>query len=353
MLFFSGGSAFRETAGELARRGEPMVHLVTPFDSGGSTAELRRVFAMPAVGDIRARILAIAPASAGVSVLNLRLPTGSAGEAFAALDALVARTHPLLRAVPSRWRRRVSGLLGEVREVLPPDFDPRWASVGNLVLTALYLEHGRSISRAAALFGRLVGARGMVRLVADANAHLCVRLKNGQTITGQHLFTGKTTPPIASPVKDLWITPSLYGETPLRVPLAPETGRLIRRAGLIVYPVGSFYSSVLANLLPEGTGGAIRRARCRKVFIPNAIADPESLGLSLKGQVEHILKYAPVTHVLVDDTWRGYPGGIPARWLRDMGIRLVRRGIMDAGGRLEGEAAADILIGLKQAEPEA
>jgi 2-phospho-L-lactate transferase/gluconeogenesis factor (CofD/UPF0052 family) len=44
---------------------------------------------------------------------------------------------------------------------------------------------------------------------------------------------------------------------------------LIREAELICYPMGSFYSSLIANLLPKGVGKAVSRNPCPKVFIPN------------------------------------------------------------------------------------
>ena len=56
IVFFSGGTALTETSRVLARYGLPAVHLITPFDSGGSSAVLRQAFNMPAVGDLRNRI---------------------------------------------------------------------------------------------------------------------------------------------------------------------------------------------------------------------------------------------------------------------------------------------------------
>ena len=60
ILFFSGGSALRSTARELKRLTHNSVHLMTPFDSGGSSARLREAFDMLAVGDVRNRLMALA-----------------------------------------------------------------------------------------------------------------------------------------------------------------------------------------------------------------------------------------------------------------------------------------------------
>ena len=50
ILFFSGGTALAPVAAELSRHTRNAVHVITTFDSGGSSAELRRAFDMPAVG---------------------------------------------------------------------------------------------------------------------------------------------------------------------------------------------------------------------------------------------------------------------------------------------------------------
>lgn len=65
----------------------------------------------------------------------------------------------------------------------------------------------------------------------------------------------------------------------------------ILSADLICYPFGSFFSSVIANLLPAGVGQAVSETPCPKVFIPNTLPDPECTGLSLPGQVHTLLRH--------------------------------------------------------------
>src|SRR6056297_3176333 len=59
ILFFSGGSALRAVSQRLIEYTYNSVHIITPFDSGGSSAMLRQAFGMPAVGDIRNRLMAL------------------------------------------------------------------------------------------------------------------------------------------------------------------------------------------------------------------------------------------------------------------------------------------------------
>src|SRR5688572_20913617 len=64
LLFFSGGSALRGLSRKLKLYTENSAHLITPFDSGGSSALLRDTFGMPSVGDLRNRLMALADETA-------------------------------------------------------------------------------------------------------------------------------------------------------------------------------------------------------------------------------------------------------------------------------------------------
>ena len=57
ILFFSGGTALRGVSAELVYYTHSSIHIITPIDSGGSSAVLRDAFGMPAIGDIRNRYL--------------------------------------------------------------------------------------------------------------------------------------------------------------------------------------------------------------------------------------------------------------------------------------------------------
>jgi len=63
LLFFSGGSVLNEIARMLKLYTHNSIHLITPFDSGGSSQVLRDAFEMPAVGDVRSRLMALADES--------------------------------------------------------------------------------------------------------------------------------------------------------------------------------------------------------------------------------------------------------------------------------------------------
>ena len=188
---------------------------------------------------------------------------------------------------------------------MPVDMDLAGASIGNLILTSGYLSLDRQLEPVVRVFSGMVQARGVVMPVADSCAHLCVRLENGEVIVGQHRFTGKTATAITSPIHDMWLSASLDDPSPVSVPIQPRLAHVIRTADLICYPVGSFFSSVMANLLPLGVSCAVREAACPKVFIPNLGTDPELFGLTVQDQVAYLLRFGA----------DGCPAGQALNWL--------------------------------------
>lgn len=341
LLFFSGGSALNQLCRALIKHTHNSIHIITTFDSGGSSAVLRRAFKMPAVGDIRNRLMALADPSAQgnpevVRLFAHRLPADrSPARLEGLLRDMVAGRHPLVAAVADPMRKIIRNHLRHLREALPPGFDLRGASVGNLVLTGGYLNSGRHLDPVIFLFSKLAEARGVVRPVRNTHLHLAAELADGRTLVGQHLLTGREHPPISSPVKRLFLSRGGRGAVPARIAIHDKLRRLIAQAELICFPMGSFYTSLIANLLPEGVCQAVAEADCPKVFIPNPEGDPEQLGLDLPGMVETLLTYlrdgcrtaAPTERLLnlvLVDSRAPYPGGRPdKRALGRLGVTVV------------------------------
>ena len=53
--------------------------------------------------------------------------------------------------------------------------------------------------------------------------------------------------------------------------------------------MGSFFGSLLVNLLPIGVGKAIIQRHCPKIYIPNTGHDPEMFGYSLTDCIQRII----------------------------------------------------------------
>ncbi len=95
--------------------------------------------------------------------------------------------------------------------------------------------------------------------------------------------------PLTSPVKRLFLSQWLDRYTPASCLLKGKNRKLIESADLICYPHGSFYSSMLANLLPKGVGRAIAGRNCPKVYIPNQGKDPEQIGMNHELMINTLL----------------------------------------------------------------
>lgn len=297
ILFFSGGSALKDLSRDLTRYTKNSIHLLTPFDSGGSSAKLREAFSMPAVGDMRSRLMALADYSITgnpevYTLANHRLPFKAEQKALRdLLDAFIQGEHHLIREIPNPLQELIRLQLRFFMEAMPDDFDLRGASVGNLILTGGYLNYKQHLDPILYLFSKLLAVQGVVRPVTDDNLHLNVKLASGETLTGQHRFTGKECPPICSPIQEIWLSASLEDTTPVCSELPEKIARLIQDAELICYPPGSFYSSLIANLLPEGVAEAIAGNTCPKVYVPNLGDDPEQFGMTLGDSIDRLLGY--------------------------------------------------------------
>jgi CofD-related protein of GAK system len=362
LVFFSGGTALRETARQLIRHTHNALHVITPFDSGGSSAELRRAFAMPAVGDIRNRLMALADLTAPGSrelfaLFTYRLSRRESGPALRAeLVRIVQGAHVLVSLVPEPARSHLMARFGLFLDAMPADFDLRGASVGNVALTAGWLAHGRRLAPAIDEMAGLVNARGLVRSVADCDMHLAAELEDGTVVKGQHRLTGKEAGPIDSPVARIWLTDSLDSAVPASVSMDESLDDRIAGADLICYPVGSFYSSVVANLLPDGVGAAVARCRGPKVFVPNPGSDPELLGHGVERQAVLLRHYLAASgascgscvldHIMVDGR-APYPGGLDPVRLAAQGLRVIDRPLLaDEPGRFDPVRLARALVSL-------
>ncbi|MCP5040412.1 MAG: GAK system CofD-like protein [bacterium] len=296
ILFFSGGSALAKTCRKLKRYTHNSIHLMTAFDSGGSSAEIRRVFHVLSVGDLRQRMMSLADETARGNPEIFRLFSHRLAEDQAAatlgteLDALVSGEHELVRKVSGPLRRLVRTHLRDFQRRMPKDFDLRRASVGNLVIAGGLLTHDGDIDAVLFLFSKLVEVRGLVLPITAQDAQLAATLQNGERVVGQHRLTGKEVPPIESRIVDISLVASMDDPKAVAVNAEEKICSLIREADLICFPTGSFYSSLLANLLVRGVGRAIAEAPCPKIFVPNMGCDPEQLGMSLGDSVVRLIE---------------------------------------------------------------
>lgn len=362
ILFFSGGSALNGISRSLKRYTFNSIHLITPFDSGGSSQVLREAFDMPAVGDLRSRLMALADETELgqpdiYALFNSRLSTSAPQETLKAeVGAMIDGKHPLITAISSPMRTLIRSFLQDFHDAAPPTFDYRNASIGNLILAGGYLSNDRLLEPVLFLMSKMVDVRGTVRAVVDVNLQLGVDLADGQRIIGQRGISGKETRPITAPVRRLFLSDGSDEISPDSVPVPTQNRELIMQADLICFPPGSLFSSVIANLLPAGVGRAVAASDVPKVYMPSLGHDPEAIGLCLADQVAALL--APmlddagqdvavsrlISHVICDDGW---PADECAEVTDRLGIPCFRFPLVEeTPDRYDRKRICDLLVSL-------
>ncbi|NDV27903.1 GAK system CofD-like protein [Desulfovibrio sp. JC010] len=366
IVFFSGGTALNGLAAELAKVNPACAYIITTFDSGGSSAALREVFDMPAVGDVRNRLLALAdtvsPEKANiVEMLNTRLPSYADRTAlYGQLSHLANGSHTLMDGFSEVVRKILSERFALFIELAGDSFDPVNASLGNIVLAAGFMAHQRVLAPPIAQLSRLIGARGIVRASTVDNGHLAVRLVNGEILAGQHLFTGKERDPVASPIDGMWICSGVDDPWPRPVHASSLAINLVNDADLIVYPMGSFYSSTLAAVSPQGLGQAVSNNSCPKVFIPNMGFDPELIGHDINLQVERLLEILrmdnaayissdkALNYIIIDSESGNYQEEQDFTALEKLPLKVIDRRLVsdESGGLIDPRLLSPILMEL-------
>lgn len=365
ILFFSGGTAIRDLSRAIKLYTHNTIHLITPFDSGGSSAVIRDAFDAPSIGDLRNRLMALADETIRGNPEIYRLfayrfeNEEDQAQLVRRIEKMVVGAHPFVASIPDPLRHIVCTHLRYFRDNMPADFDLRGASVGNLVLIGGYLNNDRDIDSVIFLFSKLVAVLGTVRLVTDVPLHLAARLADGTRIVGQHALTGKEVAPLTSRIEEIELVKSLTDPVPESVAISDKNARYISQSDLICYPMGSLWTSVVANLLPQGTGRAIVASGNPKIYIANTGKDPEQVGMTIGDSIEALFRYVAkdagpdtkieqvVNYVLVDSTSREYDDRLDTAKIRDLGVELIDLPLVDREtSRLDPVGLAEILISL-------
>jgi len=148
-------------------------------------------------------------------------------------------------------------------------------------------------------------------------------------------MTGKEFAPLSLAVKRLFLTRRLDKCVETETTVRKKNRKLISKSDLICYPPGSFYSSLLANLLPHGVGKAIADTDCPKVYIPSLGPDPEQIGMTFDRMVTTLIKQLRVdagngctedrllNFILLDSKTGIYPSRISRELVHALGVQII------------------------------
>jgi len=288
VVLISGGDGASSVAEALKNYTHNSKHIVTMYDDGGSSRVIRDAFNMPPPGDLRNVLMHMTdPSARGGSkiaeVFKHRLskteyePKHLQDE----LDSFILLSHPKLLLVERGLGNIISLYLNHFNKEKPNNFDLRGASIGNLVMTGCYLLHGYDFENAVYLISSLAKVKGTAIPVTLGNYYLGAELADGTKVYGQANVT-RQNDRYDSPIRRLFFVKNRQaGANELRVEANERAVSALREADLIVYSIGSFYTSILCTLLTHGILDAIKQSNAPKIFLANAVADDETKGLSL------------------------------------------------------------------------
>ncbi|GIW06809.1 MAG: putative gluconeogenesis factor [Dehalococcoidia bacterium] len=244
-----GGTGIVAVARGLLEHGMEVTAVVATTDNGRSSGLARRLFDIPAPGDIRNVISAFATEVSIRDAFEYRLTTPTLPE-----------------------------LTG--------------AAFGNLVLGVLTKTSG-SFEEAVTIAARIAGTRITVEPVTAVSADLCAELADGSVVRGEVDVRRPGKPPIRRVFLD---PPAAATESALRA---------IREAELVTLGPGSLFTSVLACLAVNGIPEALAASTGQRVYIANTTTQPgQSDDVPLAAQIDLLLSATgnAIDAVLVDES---------------------------------------------------
>jgi CofD-related protein of GAK system len=338
----SGGSGARALSETLIRYTHSSAHVLPVFDDGGSSCELRNKLGMPPPGDLRNRLMALSDMSRSGNpevsrLFRTRLPSQGTGEELQSeLESYIRDDHPQMAKIERRYRRIIINHLDRFNYMKPASFDLRGGNIGNFVIAGSYLSVG-DLESVIFEFSALAAVRGHVYPVCTgSNLHLKAEFDDGSEWVGQSRITSRPHPPI----RRICIVEKQPDGT--FVEAQPETNPLaeaaIRSSSLIAFAMGSFYTSIISNLLVKNMGRAIRETKRPKIFVANLMRDNETMGMPVSAMLKELFRYlcqsdpSPgaledyVNYVLVSDHGQSPQGGrvpVDIDAIRELGVEPI------------------------------
>ena len=192
--------------------------IVTVCDDGSSTGILREEFNIPAVGDIRRVLVAL------------------------------SETEPLVMDLFNYRFKTSSDLDGH--------------TVGNLLLTAS-TEITGNLSDGIEALSKVLNLKGKVVPLTEDNVTLMAELLDGTIVEGEHNITLRKQ---KSKIKRVY-----YKEDAV---VNKAALKAIKEADLIVFSMGSLFTSIIPNLLIDDIVKEIEKSKAKIMYVSNMMTQP-------------------------------------------------------------------------------
>ncbi len=208
--------------------------IVTVCDDGSSTGILREEFNIPAVGDIRRVLVAL------------------------------SETEPLVMDLFNYRFKTTSDLDGH--------------TVGNLLLTAA-TEICGNMSDGIEALSRVMNLKGKVIPLTEDNVTLVGKMKDGSIVEGEHNIT----------LSKSKIEKVYYKERPK---VNKEALKAIKEADLILFSMGSLFTSIIPNLLIKDIVTEIDKSNAKIMYVCNMMTQPgETDNFKVSDHINMLNKY--------------------------------------------------------------
>jgi uncharacterized cofD-like protein len=222
---FGGGTGLPSLLGGLKRN--PWLRLnavVTMFDSGGSSGQLRDELGVLPPGDVLRCALAL---------------SRNEGEA----------RRVLLARLPTMEHARLGGHTG-----------------GNLLLSMMERYSGDFLAAVDGLRA-LLGCRGYVWPISVEQATLCAEYADGEVTKGEvEVDKGHAR---GHHIKRVWLEPA--------APIHPAVKEAIAKFDAVVIGPGSFFTSLLPTLLVDGVGDVFSKVKGPIVLVSNLLTEGQGM----------------------------------------------------------------------------
>ena len=216
ITIFGGGTGISFLLRGLKEFPVDITAVITTSDNGSSTGELRKEFSIPAVGDIRQVITNLSNIDSDIKkLMEYRFNTTS---------------------------------------------DLNNHAIGNLIFTGL-LDITGSLKKTIEEISKLLDVRHTVLPLSEDCLTLVGKTVDGEIIEGETAITKAH-----KKYKKIY-----YKEEPH---VLPEVLEAIKNADLIIFSMGSLYTSILPHVISKEIKKAIKEAKAKKMYICNAVTQP-------------------------------------------------------------------------------
>lgn len=287
IVVIGGGSGISVVLRGLKYLPVDLTAIVTVADDGGSSGFLRKEFDMPAPGDLRNVMVAL------------------------------SNVEPLTEEV-FQYRFKEDSFIGG-------------HPLGNLLIIAMKELTG-DIRTAVDRLRKLFNIKGKILPATTEKVVLMAEKENGKIVEGESHI-----PVIGEKIKRVYYKDEVE---------APEENlKALEEADLIIFGIGSLYTSIIPNLLLKGIKESLKKSKAKKIYICNAMQQPgETDGYTVSDHIKAIndnIGEGIIDSVIVDP--RDIPKDILERYksmnsdkveldrekIKEYNVNLIERDILE------------------------